>query len=293
MRKHPVILGIILLVCLGALSAFFFHGTGIFSDNKRSFQLQGSIGIVPIDGIITDSRDIVDQIDEFADDRGVRAVVLRINSPGGGVAPSQEIYQAVLELKKNKKVVVSMSSVAASGGYLIAVAADRIIANPGTITGSISAVMHHASIEELMKKIGISSSVIKSGKFKDIGSPTRKMSPEEISLIQGIVDDIYDQFVQVIAQNRNIPLQDILQLADGRIFTGRQAKQLGLVDDLGGFREAVMLAGKLAGLEGKPKLVYGLKKKNSILDYLYGSTRLFKAFGPQGTDSTGALYLLQ
>ena len=286
-------MGIILLVCLGALSAFFFHGTGIFSDNKRSFQLQGSIGIVPIDGIITDSRDIVDQIDEFADDRGVRAVVLRINSPGGGVAPSQEIYQAVLELKKNKKVVVSMSSVAASGGYLIAVAADRIIANPGTITGSISAVMHHASIEELMKKIGISSSVIKSGKFKDIGSPTRKMSPEEISLIQGIVDDIYDQFVQVIAQNRNIPLQDILQLADGRIFTGRQAKQLGLVDDLGGFREAVMLAGKLAGLEGKPKLVYGLKKKNSILDYLYGSTRLFKAFGPKGTDSIGALYLLQ
>jgi protease-4 len=295
MRKHPVILGIILLVCLGVLSALSLHGFGIFADSKRSFKLQGSIGIVPIEGIISDSRDIVDQIDEFADDKGIRAVVLRINSPGGGVAPSQEIYQAVLELKKKKKVVVSMGSVAASGGYLIAVAADRILANPGTITGSISAVMHHANIEELMKKIGISSSVIKSGKFKDIGSPTRKMTQEEKSLIQGIVDDIYDQFIQVIAQNRKIPLQNILQLADGKIFSGRQAKKLGLVDDLGGFRDAVMLAGRLAGMEGKPEIVYGMKKKNSILNYLSGSimSGLFGAVGEKRTDSICALYLLQ
>jgi protease IV len=295
MRKHPAILGIILLVCLGVLSAFFLYGIGVFADSKRSFNLQGSIGIVPIEGIITDSRDIVDQIDKFADDKSIRAVVLRINSPGGGVAPSQEIYQAVLELKKKKKVVVSMSSVAASGGYLIALAADRILANPGTITGSISAVMHHASIEELMKKIGISSSVIKSGKFKDIGSPTRKMTQEEKSLIQGIVDDIYDQFVQLIAQNRKIPLQNIFELADGRIFTGRQAKKLGLVDDLGGFRDAVMLAGRLAGMEGKPEIVYGTKKRNSILDYLSGNviSGLFEAVGGKGPDSVGALYLLQ
>ena len=288
-------MGIILLVCLGVLSAFFLYGMGIFADSKRSFNFQGSIGIVPIEGIISDSGDVVAQIDEFADDKSIRAVVLRINSPGGGVAPSQEIYQAVLELKKTKKVVVSMGSVAASGGYLISVAADRILANPGTITGSISAVMHHASIEELMKKIGISSSVVKSGKFKDIGSPTRKMSQEETALIQGIVDDIYDQFVEVIAQNRKIPLENILQLADGRIFSGRQAKTRGLIDDLGGFRDAVMLAGKLAGIEGKPEIVYGMKKKNTVLHYLSGSmmSGFFGSVGKKGGDFTGALYLLQ
>mgnify|MGYP001567180541 CR=1 FL=1 len=295
MRKHPVILGIILLVGLGVLSTFFLHGMGIFADSKRPFKFGGSVGIVPIEGIISDSRDIVEQIDKFADDREIRAVVVRINSPGGGVAPSQEIYQAVLELKKKKKVVVSMGSVAASGGYLIAVAADRILANPGTITGSISAVMHHASIEELMKKVGVSSSVIKSGKFKDIGSPTRKMTEEEKALIQGIVDDIYDQFVEVIAQNRKIPRENIFELADGRIFSGRQAKKLGLIDELGGFQDAVRLAGRLAGIEGKPEMVYGIKKKNTILNYLSGSmaSRLFGAFGEKSVDSTGALYLLQ
>jgi protease-4 len=295
MRKHPVILGIILLVGLGVLSTFFLYGMGIFADSKRPFKFGGSVGIVPIEGVISDSRDIVEQIDQFADEKEIRAVVVRINSPGGGVAPSQEIYQALLELKKKKKVVVSMGSVAASGGYLIAVAADRILANPGTITGSISAVMHHASVEELMKKVGISSSVIKSGKFKDIGSPTRKMTDEEKALIQGIVDDIYDQFVEVIAQNRKIPLQNIFELADGRIFSGRQAKKLGLIDELGGFQDAVRLAGRLAGIEGKPEMVYGMKKKNTILNYLSGSmaSRLFGAFGEKSADSAGALYLLQ
>jgi protease IV len=295
MRKHPVTLGIMLLMILGGVSALFFYGTGIFSDGSRSFKLHQNIGVIPIEGVISDSGDIVDQIEEFADDQDIRAVVLRIDSPGGAVAPAQEIYQAVLELKKKKKVIVSMGSVAASGGYLIAVASDRILANPGTITGSISAVMHHANIEELMKKIGVASSVVKSGKFKDIGSPTRKMTDEEKAIIQGIIDDIYNQFVEVIVQNRKMPVQDVLQLADGRIFSGRQAKKLGLIDDLGGFSDAVALAGRLAGIRGKPEVVYGIKRKDSIFRHLTGkmTSLLFESLNEKRGHFTGVLYLLQ
>jgi protease-4 len=295
MRKHPVILGITLLVFVGILSGVFSYGLRFFGSGDHAFNLKGKIGIVQIAGIISDSDAIVEQLQDFADDQGIRAVVLRINSPGGGVAPSQEIYQAVLELRKKKKVVVSMGSVAASGGYLIAVAADRILANPGTITGSISAVIHYANVEELMKKIGVSSYVIKSGKFKDIGSPTRKMTEEEKALVQSIVDDIYDQFVQVIAANRKIPLQKIIQMADGRVFSGRQAKEQGLVDGLGGFHDAVILAARLSGMEGKPEIVHGMEKKRGVLDYLSGSMALDLVGAVSGKQAvaTGAFYLLQ
>jgi protease IV len=219
---------------------------------KYSFRLREKVGVIRIEGVISDSSVIVEQIDEFSDDDGIRAVVLRIDSPGGGVASSQEIYQAVNELRKKKKVVTSMGSVAASGGYLIATASDWIVANAGTITGSISAVMHFADIQELMKKVGVRSSVVKSGKFKDIGSPLRDMTPEERQLIQSIVDDIYDQFVRTISENRKIPFDKIMNIADGRIFSGRQALKLKLVDELGGLQDAVMRAGRLSGIEGKP-----------------------------------------
>ncbi len=198
------------------------------------------------------------------------------------MAASQEIYRAVRELQKKKKVIVSMGSVAASGGYLIATAADRIVANPGTITGSISAVMHFADVQELMKKVGVRSSVIKSGKFKDIGSPVREMTAEEKQLIQGIVDDIYDQFVRTIAENRKIPLEIIMSLADGRIFSGRQALQLKLVDELGGLQDAVLLAGRLAGIEGKPAVVYCCKEKIQLMEVShreYGICRSREKYG--------------
>jgi protease-4 len=259
------------------------------------FNLQGKVGIIPIEGIIGDSAELIEQINEFADDRGIRAVVLRIDSPGGGVVPSQEIYQAVRELKKKKKVVASMGSVAASGGYLIAVAADRIVANPGSITGSISTVIHYANVEGLLKKFGVRSSVVKSGKFKDIGSPTREMTAEEKSLIQAIVDDIYDQFVRTIALNRKLPLQRIFELADGRIFSGRQARDLGLVDELGGLQDAVLLAGKLSGMEGSPEIVHGMKKKTTLFKYLMGSmtSAVVEEIQGKAAESRGAQYLLQ
>ncbi len=294
MRRHPVISGICLLTLIGMVFFAAIYGLGLFR-GENPLNLGEKVGVIPIEGIIGDSGEIIDQINEFADSNGIRAVVLRIDTPGGSVATSQEIYQAVRELRKKKKVVVSMGSVAASGGYLIAVAADRIVANPGTITGSISAVMHYANVEELLKKVGIRSSAIKSGKFKDIGSPVREMTAEERSLIQGIVDDIYDQFVRTVSENRKIPLSKIVQLADGRVFTGRQAKELGLIDDLGGLQDAVLLAGRLSGMKGKPEIVHGMKKKTTLWRYLMQNmtSAVSEEIRRNSAELRGAQYLLQ
>ncbi|MHB9098183.1 MAG: signal peptide peptidase SppA [Syntrophales bacterium] len=280
-------IGIVFFALLYTLS--LYKGAG------NSFSLSDKIGVVQIEGVITDSREVADQIDEFSKDDAIRAVVLRIDSPGGGVAASQEIYQAVHELRKKKRVVASMGSIAASGGYLIAVAAEKIVANPGTITGSISAVMHFADVQELMKKVGVRSSVVKSGKFKDIGSPARQMTSEERQLIQGIVDDIYDQFVSVISENRKIPLDKVRKIADGRIFSGRQALDLNLVDDLGGLQDTVFLAGRLAGIVGKPEIVYSAKKKTSLLRYIIenAASAVSGEIQRRSAESQGALFLLQ
>ncbi len=267
MRRHPVILGIGILLVIGAVFFVLVYSLGRFKGEARSFSLQGKVGVVLIEGVIGDVGDVIDQIDEFSSDDSVRAIVLRIDSPGGGVAPAQEIFRAVQELRKKKKVVASMGSVAASGGYLIATAAERIVANQGTITGSISAVMHFADVEQILKKIGVRSSVVKSGKFKDIGSPAREMTSEERQLLQGIVDDIYDQFVTAVSESRKIPLDKIKELADGRIFSGRQAFHLKLVDELGGLQDAVAAAAKLAGMEGKPEVVYAARKKTGFWKY--------------------------
>jgi protease-4 len=286
--------GICLLVLIGMIFFMVVYGLSFFRE-RDSFSLGEKVGVVLIEGIINDAGEIINQINEFADNKSIRAVVLRMDTSGGSVAPAQEIYQAVLELRKRKKVVVSMGSVAASGGYLIAVAADKILANPGTITGSISAVMHYANVEELLKKVGVRSSVIKSGKFKDIGSPTRDMTAEERSLIQGIVDDVYDQFVKTISENRKIPLSEIVRLADGRIFTGRQAKELGLIDDLGGLQDAVLLAGRLSGVKEKPEIVYGVKKKTTLWKYLIRNmtTAVSEEIRGGRAELRGPQYLLQ
>ncbi len=268
MRRHPIVIGIGILLVVGLGFFILVVSLSVFRTEGSSFSLREKVGVVAIEGVIRDGSMIVDQLGEFADDDAIRAVVLRIDSPGGGAAAAQEIYQEVSRLRKKKKVVASLGSVAASGGYLIATGADRIVANPGTITGSISAVMHFADVQELMKKVGVRASVVKSGKFKDIGSPLRDMTAEERQLIQGIVDDIYDQFVRTIAENRKLPLDNVVKIADGRIFSGRQAQQLKLVDELGGLQDAVLTAGRLAGIEGKPGIVPAAKKKAGILRYL-------------------------
>jgi protease-4 len=295
MRRHPVILALCLLFFIGMVFFAVIYGLSVRQREGGSFSLRGKVGVVRIEGMIGDTAEIIDQISEFADDDGIRAVVLRIDSPGGGVASSQEIYQAVRQLRNNKKVVASMGSIAASGGYLIATATDRIMANPGTITGSISAVMHFANVEELLKKVGVRASVVKSGKFKDIGSPTREMTPEERELVQTIVNDIYDQFVTTVSENRKIPLEKVVKLADGRIFSGRQALGLDLVDELGGLQDAVLLAGRLAGIKGKPAIVYAVKKRTSLWKYLIENMAsiLLEKIGLKMAETPGIHYLFE
>ncbi len=268
MRKHPVIFGLAFVFLVGVALLILLYSLNALSGKGASFSGPEKVGIINIDGIISSSQEIVDQIDEFAKDNSVKAVVVRIDSPGGGVAASQEIYGALKGLKKNKKVIASLGSVAASGGYMIACAADKILANPGTLTGSISAIMFFGNAEELLKKIGFKASVIKSGKYKDIGSPTREMTADEKQILQVLVDDIYHQFVDLVSKDRNIPREKVVQVADGRLFSGRQALSLQLIDLLGDRGEAVRLAGKMGGIKGVPDVVYPKKKAISFWDLL-------------------------
>jgi protease-4 len=267
MRKHPVLLGLIIVgVILGVflLSILFFSRLG----EEKAFALGDKIAVVDIKGVITGSRNIVQQIDTYAQDDGVKAIILRINSPGGSVGPSQEIYREILKAREKKKVIASMASVGASGGYYVACASDLIVANPGTITGSIGVVMEFSNVEELLKKIGLRSYVIKSGKHKDIGSPLREMTPNEKSILQGVIDSVHSQFVRAVAESRNMEESEVREIADGRIFSGEQAMELGLVDRLGGLQDAIEIAAEMVGIKGKPTVIYP-RRKLSLYELLF------------------------
>lgn len=215
------------------------------------------IALIRVEGVILDSQTTVGELKRFSENPSIKAIVLRIDTPGGGVVPSQEIYDAVKRVrsKSNKAVIASMGSVAASGGYYIAAATDRIVANPGTLTGSIGVIMETANVEGLLQKIGVEGVVIKSGKYKDVGSPLRKMSAEERALLQAVMDDVHKQFIEAVAEGRSMELRAAQALADGRIFTGRQAKEAKLVDELGDLEDAIQLAAEVVGIEGEPKVV--------------------------------------
>lgn len=228
--------------------------------------------IVKIEGVITDSGPVIEKLNKLKDDADVKAIVLRIDSPGGSVAPSQEIYEELIKLREKKTVVASFGSVAASGGYYIASAAHEIFANPGSITGSIGVIIEFANIEDLIGKIGLKSVVIKSGKYKDILSPTRELESAERGLIQGVIDSIHSQFIDAVALGRGIDREKIAAIADGRIFSGEQAKEQGLVDELGNLQDAIKRASESAGIVGEPKVVYPAKEKPSILEFLLEGT---------------------
>ena len=222
------------------------------------------VAVVEVEGIIgadaqrgLDTDGVIRVLGEYRDDPAVRAVVLRINSPGGVVAPTQEIFTAVRRLREAKKpVVASLGSVAASGGYYVAVAADRIYASPGTLTGSIGVVMQLANLEGLLKKVGVEYVVVKAGAYKDVGSMARAMTPEERRILQSLLDDVYDQFISAVADGRGLDPQAVRSFAEGRIYSGRQAQSLKMVDDLGGLEDAIEAAAKMAGLPAKPKVIY-------------------------------------
>ncbi len=234
------------------------------------------IALIRVEGVILDSKETVAELKKFGESSTVKAIVLRIDSPGGGVVPSQEIHDAVKRVrnKNNKTVVASMGTVAASGGYYIASATDRIMANPGTLTGSIGVIMELANFQGLFKKLGVENVVIKSGRYKDSGSPVRKMTPEDRRILQAVMDDVHRQFIEAVAEGRSLDIAEVRPLADGRIFTGRQAKDLMLVDELGNLDDAIRLAADMVGIGGEPKVVEPGKPfslRRLIGGHLFGS----------------------
>ena len=262
-------LGVIVVLLVIFFAALYFIGRSAGTSGRFAFG--DKIAIVEIRGVIAQSSGIIDEIHQYLEDDGVKAIILRIDSPGGGVGPSQEIHREILKVKEKKKIVTSMGSVAASGGYYIACASDLIVANPGTITGSIGVIMEFTNIEELFKKIGIKGVVVKSGELKDMGSPFREMTPDEKRIIQDVIDNVHQQFIKAVADGRKLDRSKVTQIADGRIMTGEQAKQLGLVDQIGNLDDAIDATAKLVGIQGKPDIVYP-KKKFSIWELLIRET---------------------
>lgn len=247
-----------LLVTGLVFAACFIAILGVLTVAERGdFTFGGNrVALVEVEGLIVDAQQVVRQLEEHLEDPSIRAVVVRVESPGGVVGPSQEIHDAVARVReKGKPVVVSMGAIAASGGYYLAVAANHIVANPGTLTGSIGVLIQLADVEGLLKKVGVRFEVIKAGRHKDVGNFARAMTPEERAILQGLLDDMYDQFVTAVAKGRRLERATVLELADGRVYSGRRAKELGLVDSLGGLEDAVRTAGTLAGIVGKPHLV--------------------------------------
>ncbi len=254
---------------VGLSAAMFLLAIALISEGEgASLFGKNSLAVVEIKGGIFDPKETLDELNRVYKNDDLKALILRIDSPGGAVSPSQEIYQAVLRVKEKKKVIVSMGTVAASGGYYIAAAADKIVALPGTITGSIGVLMDYANIEQLLSFLKVRAEVLKSGKMKDVGSPLRELTPEDRAYLQDILANMHRQFKEAVAKGRNLPIEEVEKLADGRVFTGEQAKELKLVDELGGQQRAVDLAKEMLGWEEEPELFYPKKKKPGLFEIL-------------------------
>lgn len=263
MRVKKVFFWIILL--FGALLLL----SALITVFSKDVSIGEKVALVRVEGPILQSKDVVEELRGYLKDSSIKALVVRVDSPGGGVVPSQEIYAEMKKAVAKKKVVVSMGSVAASGGYYISAPATKIVANPGTLTGSIGVIMELPNLKGLMEKMGVKTEVVKSGRHKDIASVFRGIGPEERQILQGVMDDVHDQFISAVAESRNMSVEQARRLADGRVFTGRQAKRLKLVDELGDLQDAIRLAGALAGIKGEPDVVMK-KERHPIYDILGG-----------------------
>ena len=272
MAHRLTVVAVTLVIWLVVVGLFLVVTGGVLSKSRDGATGGGYFGprvaIVELEGVILDVDDLIKDLKSYRDNPQVRAVVIRINSPGGVVAPSQELHDALVRLRQGgKPVVASLGSVAASGGYYVAVAADRIYANPGTLTGSIGVIMQMANFEQLMKKVGVDYVVVKAGTFKDVGNPGRPMTPEERRVLQALLDDVHGQFIGAVAEGRKLDRAQVTQFADGRIFSGTQAKALQMIDELGGLEDAVNGAAQLAGIRVPPKVIPP-KRRISIFDLL-------------------------
>ena len=264
-RRAAWILGLVfggLFLCLFAFMALAW----IAVQGGRGGGMMGRaggdrVGVVEVTGVIADSKTTLKELREFEEDPRIRAVVVRIDSPGGSVGPSQEILGAMQRLQKKKHVLSSMGSIAASGGFYIAMGGEKVFANPGTLTGSIGVISEFPNVSGLLKWAGVDMRTITAGKLKDAGSPFRDMSTEERSYFQAMLDDVHAQFIGAVAEARKLPEAEVRKVADGRVFTGRKAKELKLVDELGGLQDAAREAGKMAGMQGEPRLEYPSKDR--------------------------------
>ncbi len=291
MKKRPFLLASALLAGLFVFFLVLAVTVASFLGRPASFAIGDKIGVIEVYGVIADSRQIIEQLHDFRDNDSVKALVLRIDSPGGGVGPSQEIYDEVKAVDLLKPVVVSMGSVAASGGYYIAAPAREIIANPGTIIGSIGVIMEFTNFQELLDKIGLNSVVVKSGEYKDIGSPTREMTAAERKILQNLIDDVHSQFVASVADGRNMEETVVRSIADGRVFSGRRAMEMGLVDGMGNLEVAIQRAAALAGIDGDPNVVYPPGKKPRFIDLFIEETLNRLKFALQKERTIGLQYL--
>ena len=292
-RRHPFLFFIcVICACFtfGLIAVSGIAAVGVFavkSNISSAMSPEGNIGVVEVRGPIISSKGVIQDLKAFMEDDFIKAIVLRVDSPGGGIGPSQEIYRELMKFRDAKPVIASMGSVAASGGYYIACATQGIVANSGTITGSIGVIMEYANIEQIAQKIGISPVVIKSGEYKDMGSPMRTLKESEKQLFQNLVDELHAQFVSDAATARNMEPGAMAKLADGRVYTGQTAMKLKLVDRIGNMDDAVQWAGQMAGIEGELVPVYPkadtmtLFKKlvETVFQDVNLGTRLSKQFG--------------
>jgi protease-4 len=258
-RNYSILrgLGVLFVFILVVFTGVFFYAYITGGDSKALSMFAGDgVAVLQIEGAIDDSQTVLAELKRFKEMPWVKAIVVRIDSPGGAVAPTQEIFEEILHAKKEKPFIASMGGMATSGGYYVAAACDQIIANPGSLTGSIGVIMQLSNVEELMKKIGIKGINVKSAPNKDIGSPFQPVSPEGLKILQSLVDNVHSQFVAAVAKGRGMEEAQVRKLADGRIYSGAQAQELGLVDQFGTLRDAIEIAAKRAGLEAEPAVYY-------------------------------------
>lgn len=262
---------LLLFVLLTAASAV----VAIMGDRQTPvWTLKGAVGVVSIEGEIWESREIVEKLRQYGNDRKIRAIVVRIDSPGGAIVPSQEIYSAILEIRResDKPIVASMAGLAASGGYYVAAACDRIVANRGTVTGSIGVIAQWLNLEGVMEWARITPVTIKSGEMKDVGNPFRDLTDEEREYFERLLRQLHEQFIAAVSEGREgiLDTEQVEALADGRVFTGEEAHSLGLVDDLGTMWDAVDIAAEMAGLEEDPRVVWPRPYRPGMLDLFFG-----------------------
>lgn len=265
-----VVIAVVFLMTLaGLLLAVFAAGGG-----GVGWSLGGRIALIEVEGVIADDEDFLRDVRRLRDDPSVKGWVVAVNSPGGVVAPSQSMYSTLRRVRAEDRVpvIAAIGSVGASGGYYVAMAADSVLAMPGSITGSIGVIMEYPNVRELLEKVGVEMEMVKAGAQKDLGSPFRDMDPEHRAILSAMVEDVHAQFVEAVAEARDLPMDEVLPLADGRVFSGRQALAAGLVDRMGNVDEAIGLAGRLAGLGSEPRIVRPPSRSDLpwLLDLLVG-----------------------